>query len=221
MNNNLILTFDLDWCNDEILSYVLDKLIPNKVPATFFVTHDTKLLHTIRKYDFFELGIHPNFNSGSSHGDNYKDVIDYCLHIVPEAISSRSHGLNISSNILIYMMEKGIKIDSSIFMPDAKNIDNFYFSINGLKILRCPYNWEDDYWFYQEGITKYRLSDIMELNSKILNFHPIYVHSSYDGTKYARNNINTRPENMLDDIVYGYLTGELVIKKIKDSLYCF
>ena len=66
-----------------------------------------------------------------------------------------------------------------------------------------------------KGITKYRLSDIMELNSKILNFHPIYVHSSYDGTQYARNNINTRPENMLDDIVYGFCNGLLNINNLK------
>ena len=85
-NNKLVLTFDFDWCQDEVLDYLIEKLILNKVPATFFVTHKTILLDKIRNYDFFELGIHPNFMNNSSHGKTFEEVINYCLEVVPEAI---------------------------------------------------------------------------------------------------------------------------------------
>ena len=150
-NNKLVLTFDFDWCQDEVLDYLIEKLILNKVPATFFVTHKTILLDKIRNYDFFELGIHPNFMNNSSHGKTFEEVINYCLEVVPEAISSRSHGLKISSNKLIYMMKMGIKIDSSIFMPYVNILKRFYYQINENKILRIPYNWEDDYVFFQNN----------------------------------------------------------------------
>ncbi|WP_462109369.1 polysaccharide deacetylase WbmS family protein [Campylobacter concisus] len=225
-SDNLSLTFDLDWCNDEVLSYLLDKLIPNSVPATFFITHDTKLLHTIRKYDFFELGIHPNFNNGSSHGDNYKDVIDYCLNIVPEAISSRSHGLSISSNILIYMMERGIKIDSSILMPNINQMIKFNFEINGLKLIRCPYNWEDDYEFYQLN-KKYSLQSIRNMTHKILDFHPIHIflnsstnesYIEYKKTGNILKNSLLGSESMLEDIIEAYSNKKINIYNLKSYM---
>ncbi|RXJ90603.1 hypothetical protein CRV01_05470 [Arcobacter sp. CECT 8983] len=222
--NKVVLTFDLDWCTDEVLDYLLDKLIKNNIPATFFVTHDTKLLNKIKKYNFFELGIHPNFNDGSTHGNSYKEVIDHCLSIVPKATSCRPHGLKVSSNKLIYMMEKGIKIDCSIFMPNVSNLENFYFEINNHRILRVPYNWEDDYEFYQRD-KKYQFSDIQNLENKILDFHPIHVYLNSDSEKqykmYKANkefskNMGIGTETMLDEIIKEYLKGSIQIMNLKE-----
>ena len=130
----ITLTFDLDWCTDEVLNHTLEKLIKDSVPATFFVTHHTKLLNVIRRHDFFELGIHPNFNNNSTHGENYQDIISHCFSLVPEALSSRSHGLLISSNIRNCLLEAGIKIDCSIFMPNNIILNNFFFEMNSKKI---------------------------------------------------------------------------------------
>ena len=58
----IFLTFDLDWCHDEVLRYLLDSLEQRNLSATFFVTHQTDLLERMRNNSQFELGIHPNFN---------------------------------------------------------------------------------------------------------------------------------------------------------------
>lgn len=222
--NKVVLTFDLDWCADNVLEYLLDKLIKNSVPSTFFVTHKTPLLEKIREYNFFELGIHPNFNNNSSHGSNYKEVIDYCLNIIPDAISCRPHGLMVSSNKLIYMMEKGIQIDCSIFMPNVVNLENFNLSVNEHKILRVPYNWEDDYEFYQKD-KKYKFSDIQNLKNKILGFHPIHVYLNSDSQKhyemYKKNieftkNMGIGTETMLDDVIKQHLKGNIKIMNLKE-----
>ena len=60
--NKIFLTFDLDWCSDEVLEYTLNLLEQFNVKAIFFITHYTKLLDRMKKNESFELGIHPNFN---------------------------------------------------------------------------------------------------------------------------------------------------------------
>ena len=60
--NKIFLTFDLDWCSDEVLSHTLDVIEQHNLQATFFVTHNTALLARMRENPNIELGIHPNFN---------------------------------------------------------------------------------------------------------------------------------------------------------------
>ena len=222
--NIIVMTFDLDWCEDTVLEYLLDKLIKNRVPATFFITHETKLLKKMKNIDYFELGIHPNFDTNSTHGKNFQEVVDYCLAIVPDAISSRPHGLMLSSNKLIYMMEKGIKIDCSIFMPNVGQLEPFYLCINANKILRVPYNWEDDYEFYQKE-KKYRYQDIDVLSDKILDFHPIHVflnsnseeqYKLYKSGNSYQKNLNAGTETMLDDVIEKYIAGKIQIMNLKN-----
>ncbi|MCF6339848.1 MAG: hypothetical protein L3J10_03705 [Sulfurimonas sp.] len=221
--NKVVLTFDLDWCSDEVLAYLLEKLISDKIPATFFITHQTILLNKIRDYDFFELGIHPNFMKGSTHGKSFEEVIDYCLSIVPEAISNRSHGLKISSNKLIHMMKNSIKIDCSLFMPNVESLQNFNFEINNKKILRVPYNWEDDYEFYQKQ-KKYKFENIANWNDKILDFHPIHVYlnsnseelyNQYKLNKNVDKNKGIGTETMLDEVIQEYTKGNIEIMNLK------
>jgi hypothetical protein len=221
--NKIVLTFDLDWCTDEVLQYTLDKLITNNIAATFFVTHETVLLDKIRKYDFFELGIHPNFHRNTTHGDSVDSIISYCCQLVPEAISSRSHGLNISSDKLISMMNYGIKIDCSIFMPNISKLQNFKFIINDKKILRIPYNWEDDYEFYQKK-KKYKYINIQHMEDKIIDFHPIHVflnsnsETNYNEYKLNNNIVKNKgrgSETMLDEIINEHINGNIKIINLK------
>lgn len=222
--NKVVLTFDLDWCSDDVLQYTLDKLIKAEVPATFFVTHKTDILDEIRKYDFLELGIHPNFNKNTTHGNDVEEIIDYCMALVPEAVSSRSHGLKISSNKLISLMKKGIKIDCSIFMPEVKNLQSFYFKINNNKILRIPYNWEDDYAFYQKK-KLYSYEDIRNYKDIILDFHPIHVYlnsnsdglyNQYKADKSVKKNNSIGTETMLDEVIQEYIKGKIEIVNLKN-----
>jgi len=61
-DGKLFLTFDVDWCSDEVLSYTLDIVEKYDINSTFFITHQTALLDRMRENPKIELGIHPNFN---------------------------------------------------------------------------------------------------------------------------------------------------------------
>ena len=43
-NDKLFLTFDIDWCSDEVLMYTLKIIEEYDIKATFFITHETPLL---------------------------------------------------------------------------------------------------------------------------------------------------------------------------------
>ncbi len=118
--DKIFITIDLDWCKDLMLEMVIDLLEEHNTKATFFVTHQTPLLERIRKNPNFELGIHPNFNplleGNQIYGKNYKEVIDFFMEIVPEAVSIRSHSITQNSKILDYLCEKSIKYDLNTFL---------------------------------------------------------------------------------------------------------
>ncbi|HEY8645027.1 MAG TPA: hypothetical protein VIL77_04030 [Gaiellaceae bacterium] len=63
------LTLDVDWCPDSAIDDVAELLIERDVPATWLVTHTSPAIDRLRlRADLFELGIHPNFLPGSTHG---------------------------------------------------------------------------------------------------------------------------------------------------------
>jgi hypothetical protein len=192
---NIYLTFDVDWASDEVMKYTIDILEKYNAKATFFITHDTKILDRLRKNKNFELGIHPNFNfllNGSTEkGLNYNQVIENILKIVPEALSVRSHSMTQNSNILDAFKRFGLTHDCNHFISNSSEIElKPWLLWNGLT--RCPYFWEDDicameknqqdidYIFLQNGL-------------KIFDFHPIHIFlnmskiSQYESTRKFHN----------------------------------
>ena len=98
------LTIDIDWAPDFAIKKLADALIRHKVKCTWFVTHESPAIKELRNHsDLFELGIHPNFFPGSTHGNNEKEVLDYMVSIVPGAKTVRSHALLQSSRLLNLM----------------------------------------------------------------------------------------------------------------------
>lgn len=61
-NENIYLTFDMDWAIDEVLEDFYELLKKYRVTGTIHVTHETKMLEEFRGDRSLDLGIHPNFN---------------------------------------------------------------------------------------------------------------------------------------------------------------
>jgi len=178
LKNNIFITFDTDWCSDEVLNYSLDLLNNYKVNSTFFITNKTRLLETMRKNSKIELGIHPNFNpllSGDfKYGKNINEVITYFKKIVPEAVSARSHSMTQNAHILDSFEKNGIKFDCNTFIPISANINLKPYKHWSRKIIKVPYFWEDHIhciygWKYD--IKKFLILDSI----KVFNFHPIHI----------------------------------------------
>lgn len=178
MGGRMFLTFDLDWCSDEVLAFTLDILEEYDRCATFFVTHQTSLLDRIRANQNFELGIHPNFNflleGDFRFGKNYQQVIEHYLHIVPEAVSVRSHSLTQSSGILEAFAKCGLTHDCNLFLP-PKGLPKPFLHW-GAKLVRVPHIFEDDVECLNGWHNLETLRDLEKLSCiKVFNFHPIHI----------------------------------------------
>ncbi|HYO92547.1 MAG TPA: hypothetical protein VEQ40_12960, partial [Pyrinomonadaceae bacterium] len=142
-----MLTFDVDWAPDFAIDFVIDRLLEARVRATWFITHQSPALERLREHqELFELGIHPNFLTGSTHGETYADVLQHCMTMVPEAVSMRSHSLVQSSVLLNQVLaETPIKTDVSLFLQHARSLHAVEHRWGGRSLWRLPYFWEDDF----------------------------------------------------------------------------
>ena len=231
------MTLDIDWAPDFVIDYVAQILIENQVKATWFVTHQSDAIERLRENnELFELGIHPNMLSGSTHGKTEDDVLAYIKKIVPEAISMRTHGLYQSSNFLVKAAtEYDVLIDVSLFLPRATHLQPHKLKWHGSLLWRVPYFWEDDSEMFEDN-SIWNLSDV-RLNTdglKVFDFHPIHIalntesFERYDSLKRilplkfwdktfieGHANKGSGPKNLFLDLVYE-LSGKG--KKIKELI---
>jgi hypothetical protein len=175
--DNFILTLDIDWAPDFVIDHVASILIENHVKATWFVTHQSEAIDRLKETELFELGIHPNMLSGSTHGETEDEVLRYMKSIVPNAVSMRTHGLYQTSKWLVKAAkEYGVLVDVSLFLPRANNLSPHKIKWNGILLWRIPYFWEDDSEMFEDTpiwtLTDARLN-VQGL--KMLDFHPIHI----------------------------------------------
>jgi hypothetical protein len=197
MMNEYLVSIDIDWASDSIITDVATILIKNKVKATWFVTHDSPQLRKLSEYpELFELGLHPNFEKESTQGRSPEEVLNYLTKIVPGARSVRTHNLLQSMPLLKLMREKfNILHDVSILMPLAPQITphRLFFDKN-YDIIRVPYFWGDNLEMnapspnFNFADNRYHVDGI-----KIYSFHPIHiVLNSNDVNSY--NNLKSKTD---------------------------
>ncbi|SCA56239.1 conserved hypothetical protein [Candidatus Terasakiella magnetica] len=185
-----VITLDIDWAPDFIINNVADILIEHRVNATWFATHLSSAVRRLQEYnDLFEIGIHPNFMEGSTHGKTSIDVLKHMMDLFPEAKSMRSHGLVQSSSILAEVCEyTSIVTDVSLFLPSIPySIYSEYWTPHR-KLDRYTYVWEDNYeMFKPTAYWRYENTGRDDLKLGIINFHPVHlVLNGADLSNYKR-----------------------------------
>lgn len=143
----VVVTLDVDWADDALVDAAAAVLRDGGVPATWFCTHASPALERLRADPaLFELGIHPNFRPGSSHGDTVAGVLDHVMAVVPEAVSSRSHGVVQSGEILAALVERTpVRIDCTTFWPAAVPPAPVRQPTPHGDLVRVPFVWSDDF----------------------------------------------------------------------------
>lgn len=175
MSTRVVLTLDVDWAPDSLIDDVAARLVAAGAPATWFVTHASPALERLRERpDLFERGIHPNFRPGSSHGETPEAVLDHVMALVPEAVSSRSHGVVQSGRLLHLLVQRTpVRIDSTTFLPDLPDAPLVTQRTPHGDLLRVPFTWSDDY----EPLCPWDRY-LAEPGLKVVLFHPTRVGSS-------------------------------------------
>lgn len=171
------LTFDVDWCHDDVLNFTLDFLEEFDVASTWFVTHETQTLERMRSNSRIELGLHPNFNvlsSVESGANGPIQILKRLKEFVPEAKAVRSHSLVSSSRLSETLSESGFTHDSGVFIPAQKG-ERIRPWRHPSGLIQVPFCWADDvatYFSCEEPDETIRSSN----NSlSIFDFHPIHV----------------------------------------------
>ena len=173
-----ILTLDCDWAPDFVLADVLERVARKGAHATIFVTHPTPVIKGLGPEGRLELGWHPNFLHGSSHGGTPEAVADYLAAIVPKARSMRTHGLVTGTALFreFLTVAPHLRYDSSVYLPGQKHLSGSDMRFGGkARIKRFPIAWEDDCHLMEQGGFPFRLAEIPTLGTCVVDFHPIHV----------------------------------------------
>lgn len=164
-------SFDLDWAPAWATDWICEQLAGRGLRGTFFVTHDCPSLDRLRAAGM-ELGVHPNYLPGSSHGETPDEVLDFVRALAPEARGVRAHALVRSTPLWTRYTELGMVYEASDLMDGLPGLRPLR-AWNGL--VRLPIYWEDDvHLMHGEPHTL----DAMGLDApgmKILNFHPVLL----------------------------------------------
>lgn len=176
--NKIFITFDIDWCSDEVLSYTLDIIEKYDIKVTFFITHETYLLERMRVNPNIELGVHPNFNpllnGDFRYGKSIDEVIAYYKNIVPEAVSLRSHALTQNSLLLNILNKFNLTHECNSYIPNNSGIELKPYLHWDKTLIRVPHFWEDDlHCIYEDSWDIDIYKDAKGL--KVFDFHPIHV----------------------------------------------
>ena len=179
-------TLDIDWAPDFVIDEVAERLVETNCQATWFVTHDSPAVRRLRDHTLFELGIHPNFHSHSTHGDSPKQVLEHCMKLVPEAIAMRTHGLMQSAHLLAEVLEHTpVQLDLSLFIPDLAPLAAHEYWWSGRCLLRQPYNWDDHFETHRPR-PRWEAERILQAECAVINFHPLHVYlNTVDRQQYA------------------------------------
>lgn len=170
------ITLDVDWAPDCAIEAAATSLIRHGVKATWFITHASPVLELLRQHPgLFELGIHPNFLHGSTHGKEVPEILDHLMSIVPEARCLRSHDLYQSTRVFRTIMQRTpIQVDLSLFLPGQTQSRPFEFSLAEGSLTRIPYFWEDDV-EAEKTTPNWEASRYLGSGLRVFDFHPIHI----------------------------------------------
>ena len=167
-----VLNTDIDWASEYCIDFFLDVCRDQGIVSTAFVTHESPVLKAAATRGEVELGLHPNFNPGSDHGETREEVIDYVFDLVPDAKCYRSHAMYDDSYLAMEMSRRGILYDSNIALYLQANLIPLHHWIG---IPRFPIFWEDDH-HWRRG-KSWRFEDYEKAfftpGLKIINPHPL------------------------------------------------
>jgi hypothetical protein len=177
--DDILLTFDVEWAPEFAIDFVADRLGQAGVSATWLVTDANPAIERLRaRPELFELGIHPNFLPGATHGNDPRSVLAHCMDIVSGATTMRSHSFVMSSHILIEaVMSTPIRNDLSVLLPYTPVPHPAEYWWKGRRMVRFPTFWEDDVEFERPSPT-FDFADVAGAGPglKTLNLHPLLVY---------------------------------------------
>ncbi|MEC7641718.1 MAG: hypothetical protein VYC17_06140 [Nitrospinota bacterium] len=170
----ICLTIDIDWAPEDAILWIAERIRTAKVPATWFATHQSETLQALAQEPHHEIGLHPNFFPGSTHGQSMEEVMVHLASIYPGTRGVRAHGLLDSTRHQWHYRDLGMKYVSNIIKWNEPS-EPFYLPWTDL--WHFPISWEDDcacLSSQDDSIPEPLLAP--EGSLWVVTFHPIYCY---------------------------------------------
>lgn len=173
-----LFTSDIDWAPEEVIADTLDLFSKYNVRCTFFCTHESNVINSIRSDKSFELGIHPNFlllmnNKEGSINEAFEEV----LNIVPDAKGMRSHSLVQSTPLMGVLKEYGLKYEANSLLPYKEDITPIKLWNEVVKVM---HNFEDDIHFMYNHSFEDTIINKYADKLNVYCMHPIHIFLNTD-----------------------------------------
>jgi len=174
----VLVTLDIDWAPDWVIEDIAGRLSRAGVRATLFATHDSPAMRALAKEPLFEIGLHPNFLPGSSHGTTPDEIFATLRGWYPDGTACRTHSLVMSEPLLARMAcEFGIEIDCSVHLPRASHVTphELHLSEQGDSLVRLPHVFQDNMHAMARQPWTVAGAELDTPGWKVLNFHPVHI----------------------------------------------
>ena len=168
----ICLSFDQDWAPPWATLAVLDRLEEAGLPGTFFCTNDCPSLARLRASALLELGWHPNFLPGSSHGTSFEEVLDTMESLIPGARGARAPALLRGTPLLLAYRDRGLVYDASDIHDGVSGLRPF---VSWTGMVRLPIFFEDDVHLQRGLPCRVDSVDLDSEGLKVMNLHPVLV----------------------------------------------
>jgi hypothetical protein len=217
-DGKIFLSFDIDWAHDEVILDCYNLVSNYSIDSTWFVTHETDALNTLRLDKRIELGAHPNFNdllSGSAMaGETSNLVVRKSRELVPEATTIRSHSLTQSERILDQFLDNGYIRFCNLFIPYLNEMQVFPYSLWSGGII-IPHRFQDN--------ASLRIGEslperqTLNMGLHVFDFHPIHVFLNTESLeRYERTRpLHHNPEELIKHRYEGYGVRSRLIEILK------
>lgn len=105
-------TVDLDWACEAAIEALLDALDERRISPTVFVTHRSARVEAA--FEEIEVGLHPFFGEGSSHGASVDEVVRHVLDLPHNLPAFRCHRFAVSNTSREALVAAGMRISSNV-----------------------------------------------------------------------------------------------------------
>ena len=203
-------TSDIDWASEEIIRYSHDILSGDDLKLTYFNTHPSPFLNELNKLGRVRMLIHPNFLPNSSHGNSFKEVIDYCTDLVPNADGFRSHRYFEVNDIMDEFVKRGFRFVSNHCTRCETHIKPLNHR-SGL--LSIPIFLEDGGYLIMDPTLNFNtlIPQLEAPGLKVINFHPAHMAFNTPDFAYARSIKDSMSNEVWNNI------GSLQLQKLENK----
>lgn len=166
-------TSDIDWASEDVLEAFFAQIPAERLKLTTFVTHRSEVIEREFQQGHIHRGIHPNFLPGSSQGNTFREVIETCVALAPEATCTRSHrAFDVTDTAHMLKNDFHFKCCSNTITTLAPHITPYWLES---QLLQIPVFLEEGSFLYNQlGLSiQPFLKHFTSPGLKVISFHPI------------------------------------------------